>query len=125
MQSQWRLDRAGGEGFVHCKVNAADRSSIWREAFSPDLREDLAKKMFSFGHFPNYLPYFGQLVPLFRTSKTAFCVYDRKNTNHDNDGCNDNYDVNFDDNDDKNDQINIQILRGFGKNLPILGVITW
>ena len=52
-------------------------------------------------------------------------MYDRKNTNHDNDGCNDNYDGNFDDNDDKNDQINIQILRVLGKNLPILGNISW
>ena len=49
-------------------------------------------------------PYFGQLVPLFRTSKTTFYEYDRKNTNDDNDGCNNNYDGNFDDNDDKNYQ---------------------
>ena len=39
-------------------------------------------------------PYFGQLVPLFRTSKTMFCAYDRKFTNDDNDD-------NLDDNDDK------------------------
>ena len=54
-------------------------------------------------------PYSGQLVPLFWTSKTMFCEYERKNTKYDNDGCNDNYDSNFDDNDD---------------NLPILGTIT-
>ena len=60
--------------------------------------------MFSFAHCPNYpSPSFGQLVPLFRTSKTTFCAYDRKNADDDNDGCNDNYDGNFDDNDDKND----------------------
>ena len=35
--------------------------------------------MFSFGHCPNYpSPSFGQLVPLFRTSKTTLCAYDRK-----------------------------------------------
>ena len=80
------------------------------------LREDLPeKKMFSFGHCPNYLsplppsPQFGQLVHLFRTSKTTFYAYDRKNTNDDNDGCNNNYDGNFDDNDDKNYQKNKQI----------------
>ena len=63
-------------------------------------------------------PHFGQLVPLFQTSKTTFCAYDRKNANHDNDDCDNKYDVNFDDNDDKNYQINIQILRVWGKNLP-------
>ena len=61
--------------------------------------------MFSFGHCPNYpSPSFGQLVHLFRTSKTTFYAYDRKSTNDDNDGCNNNYDGNFDDNDDKNYQ---------------------
>ena len=32
-------------------------------------------------------------------SKTMLCVYERKNTDDDNDGCNDNYDG-FDDDDD-------------------------
>ena len=72
-------------------------------AYIRDIREDLHQKMFSFGHCP-YYPSFGQLVPLFRTSKTTFCAYDRNNTNDDNDGCNNNYDGNFDDNDDKNYQ---------------------
>ena len=45
---------------------------------------------------------FFRAFPLFRTSKTTFYAYDRKNTNDDNDGCNNNYDGNFDDNDDKN-----------------------
>ena len=55
--------------------------------------------MFSFEHCPNYpSPSFGQLVPLFRTSKTTFYAYDRKNTNDDNDGCNNNYDGNVDHN---------------------------
>ena len=39
--------------------------------------------------------------PFFPDVKTTFCVYDRKNTNHDNDGCNDNYDGNFVDHDGK------------------------
>ena len=42
----------------------------------------------------------------FFTSKTTFCVYDRKKFDADNEGCNDNYDDiygNFDDNYDKND----------------------
>ena len=56
-------------------------------------------------HGPNYpSPSFGQIVHLFRTSKTTFYAYDRKSTNDDNDGCDNNYDGNFDDNDDKNNQ---------------------
>ena len=51
-------------------------------------------------------PQFGQLGPLFFTSKTTFWAYDRKKFDADNEGCNDNYDDNyrnFDDNSDKND----------------------
>ena len=81
--------------------------------------------MFSFGHCPNYLPQFRATCTSFSVVKNDVFAYDRKNTNYDNHGCNDNYDGNFDDNDDKNDQINIQILRVLGKNLPILGTITW
>ena len=40
----------------------------------------------------------------FGRQKTTYYVYDRKNTNGDNDGCNDTYDGNFDDNDGKKDQ---------------------
>ena len=69
-------------------------------------------------------PQFGQLEPLFQTSKTTFNAYDRKNTNDDNDGCNANYDGHFDDNDDKNYQKNIQISWLLSKNVPILGTIT-
>ena len=43
-------------------------------------------------------PTFAQLIPLFRTPKMTFYVYDRKNTDNDYDGCNDNCDDNFDDN---------------------------
>ena len=57
--------------------------------------------MFSFGHCLNYPPpSFGQLLRLFRTAKTTFYAYDRKNTNDDDDS-NNHYDGNFYDNDDK------------------------
>ena len=65
------------------------------------LREGLnGKKTFSFGHCPNHLnpppwPQFRQLGPLFWTSKTTFCAYDRHFFfDDDNDGFNDNYDKN-------------------------------
>ena len=48
----------------------------------------------------------GNLVLLFRTSKTTFCAYDRNFFADDNDCCNENYDYNdgdFDDDYDKND----------------------
>jgi len=54
------------------------------------IREHLLeKRMFSFGHCPNYLPpspISGNLYIFFRTSKTAFCAYDSENANYDNDG---------------------------------------
>ena len=71
----------------------------------------MKKKTLSFGHCPNHLKP-PPLTPIratwssFFTSKTTFCVYDRKKFDADNEGCNDNYDDNygnFDDNYDKND----------------------
>ena len=52
-------------------------------------------------------------------------MYDRKNADNDNDGCNDNYDGKFDDNYDKNYQKTYKCKKFWGKNLPILGTITW
>ena len=47
------------------------------------IREHLLKKrMFSFGHCPNYLspphPISGNLYIFFRTSKPTFCAYEKK-----------------------------------------------
>ena len=53
-------------------------------------------KMFYFGHWLDYVMYFGQLAPFFLDD-----AYDR-NTNYDNDGCNDNHDGNFHDIHNKN-----------------------
>ena len=57
------------------------------------IREHLLKKrMFSFGHCPNYLSPLpppllsGNLYIFFWTSKPTFCEYDRKNTNYHKDG---------------------------------------
>ena len=51
-----------------------------KENISPGLREHLLKKrMFSFGHCPNYpSPWFGQLVQLFLNAKNVDLSYTRK-----------------------------------------------
>ena len=75
--------------------------------------------------FPPKKVFFRATCTSFSDVKNVVSRIWQKNTKYDYDGCNDNYDENFDDNDDKNDQINIQILRVLGKNLPILGNISW
>ena len=73
------------------------------------VREHLPKKMFSFGHCPNYLsPHFGQLVPLFMDVKNDVLarITEPSNDDYDND-VSDNCDHNFGTFDDfgvKNDQ---------------------
>ena len=53
-------------------------------------------------------------------------MYGRKNADDDNDGCNDDYDGNFDYHGDKNYQKKTwNSLRVLGKNLQILGTMTW
>ena len=103
----------GGWGLGTGKMLGCFAPVTWFMVIATTLREGIhLQRTFTFKHCPNHLnplsPQFRQLGPLFRTSKTTFCAYDRKNADDDNDGCNDNYDGNFDDNDDKNYQKNIQ-----------------
>ena len=66
----WEPDNWDGNIDIGSGLNGSTPSIdafVWPKGRPPP------KKMFSFGHCPNY-----PLVPLFRTSKTTFCAYDRK-----------------------------------------------